>query len=337
MSPRSLACGYAALALLAACSTSFYAQFPPLAGDGSGTRVERPTFSIVVPRGFELRGEDPGALSMFESPPDNGQYRLFRTLAVVPAAAMVEDDADLMAERAYALLAKGHEGDSLEVRETGRVRLADRDCWFLRGRIAGPSASWFFEVLEYLVPGDPQSLVVAFAMPEGQLEASRAGFAAVAATLQTKLAKPREGAAGVLTWHDSDRLGVRLPAVWQRQTDGEGALAVFTQADGARCDVSTATSTAGYDLEGLALGYVGDQAKKWAGLRLLSLERRAFDGRSALRVRSAFQDEDGTVVVDDTFVTDGKRLDRLLFRVPHADYVAQRAAIDRAVASLRWK
>ena len=322
---------------LASCSTSYYAQFPPLAADGQGTRIERPTFSIVVPPDFEVRGKDPEALTAVEQPPANGKHRLFRTVSVVPAASMVEDDADRMAERAYALLAKGHEGDSLEVRETGRAQLAGRDCWFLRGRIAGAAFGWFYEVLEYLVPGDPHSLVVAFAIPDGQFDSSRAGFVATAATLQTSLAMPKDGPAGALTWHDGNRLGVRLPAAWQRQADSEGALAVFTQSDGARCDVSTATSATGYDLQQLALGYLGDKSKQWPALRLLSLERRALDGRSSLRVRAAFQDADGTVLVDDTFVTDGKRMDRLLFRVPHASYVQQRAAIDRAAGSLRWK
>ena len=341
MSARSLMCVYAGLTMLAACSTSYYAQFPPLAADVQGTRVERPQFSIVVPRDFVLREMpgDGGHLNAFEQPPDNGEHRLYRTLVVAPVAGMAEDDPERMAERAYALLAKRHEGDSLQVRQTGRARLADRDCWFLQGRIAGASAGWFFEVLEFLVPGDPQSLVVSFLIPEGQLEASRAGFVATAATLQTKLAMPKDGAAGALVWHDGDRLGLRLPAVWQRQADGEGALAVFTQASGARCDLSTATAktAVGFDLDNLARGYVGDQGKEWPGLRLLSLERRAIDGRTSLRVRAAFQDGDGTVVVDDTFVTDGKRIDRLLFRVPHGEYVGQRSAIERAVASLRWK
>ena len=141
MSARLVMCVYAGLTMLAACSTSYYAQFPPLAADVQGTRVERPQFSIVVPRDFELRDMpgDGGHLNAFEQPPDNGEHRLYRTLVVAPVAAMSDDDPERMAERAYALLAKRHEGDSLVVRQTGRARLADRDCWFLQGRVAGPS------------------------------------------------------------------------------------------------------------------------------------------------------------------------------------------------------
>lgn len=326
-----------ALALFAAgCAAPTYATFPPLPATGGGTRVERDRFSLVVPDGWQLRERDGSLLSAFESPPANGRFKLYRTLDVATAPAVEPADDEAMATAAAALLRARRPG--AEVAETGRTRLDGREAYWLRGRQSDGAADWIFDVFDVLVPGDAASLVVSFAIPEGQLAASREGFLATAATLLPKSSPERASEFGELAWFDGDRLGLRLPSAWRRATDPGEALAVFELAGSdARCDLTTSTATAGYQLDPLVAGWLRDQAPKWAGLRQLSVERARRGGRDSLRFRGAFLADNETIVVDDTFVLAGNRMDRLLFRVPFADYPAQQAAIERAVASLRWR
>lgn len=330
--------GVVVLALgVAGCAAPYYATFAPLPATGEGTRVERDGFSLVVPAGWQLReGGDGVLLAAFEAPPANGRYQLYRRLAVASAPAVAAADDAAMAAAATALL-RARRPD-LEVRATGRTTVADREAWWLRGRVPGGAAGWFLETLDVLVPGDRGSLVVGFEIPEGQLDASRDGFLATAATLRTTLAAPAATAVAELAWFDRDRIGVRLPATWQRAADPGEALAVFELAgsDG-RCDLTTATSAEGYQLDPLVEGYLRDQAPKWAGLRIQSVERARRSGHDSLRFRATFLADGETIVVDDTFVLVGNRMDRLLFRVPFADYAAQRMVIERAVASLQWR
>lgn len=326
-----------ALALFAAgCAAPTYATFAPLPASGEGTRVERDRFSLVVPSGWTLRERDGSLLSAFETPPANGRFRLYRTLDVATAPAVDAADDEAMAAAASTLLRAQRAG--AEIAETGTTRLDGRAAYWLRGRMSGGAADWILEVLDVLVPGDDGSLVISFTIPDGQLPASRDGFFATAATLQPKSSPGTGAALGELAWFDGNRLGVRLPPAWQRAADPGEALAVYALAgsDG-RCDLTTSTAAAGFQLDPLVAGWLRDQAPKWAGLRQLSVERVRRGGHDSLRFRGAFLADGETVVVDDTFVLAGNRMDRLLFRVPFADYPAQRTAIERAVASLRWR
>lgn len=333
---RACCCVVASWLVAAGCAAPTYATFPPLAATGGGTRVDCDRFSLVVPDGWQLRDRDGASLSAFESPPANGRFKLYRTLDVATAPAVEAADDDTMAASASALL-RARRADA-EIGETGRTRLDGRDAYWLHGRTSGGAADLVLEVLDVLLPGDDGSLVISFAIPDGQLAASRDGFFATAATLLPKSAPGSGSALGDLAWFDGNRLGVRLPPAWQRAADPGDALAVYGLAGSdARCDLTTATLATGFQLDPLVAGWLRDQAPKWAGLRQLSVERARRGGHDSLRFRGAFLADGETVVVDDTFVLAGNRMDRLLFRVPFADFPAQQAAIERAVASMRWR
>jgi hypothetical protein len=322
--------------LLAACSSPYYAQFEAMPADGRGERVERPTFSIVVPERWQLRAGDAAALSAFEDPPANGQNRLFRTLAVTPAAAVAGDDPEQLVAASLQVLQQRHARDGLEVRETGSAELADRDCAFLRGRIDGPAAGWSLEILEYLVPGDGGSLLVAFSVPEGQMGTSQQGFAATAATLHTSLQAPKDPA-GPMRWLDGQRFYVRLPEDWQQQ-EAAGFVATFALGgSSARCEVSTVVAAAGHDLDRIARSYAQEHAAAQPDLRILAVERTQRAGHQWLRIRSAWRDQGGTAITDDVFATSGDRLDRMTFAMSCDDYRAHRALLDRSGASMRWR
>lgn len=310
--------------LAAACATPEFAQFAPLPPQPQGQRVARERFSIVVPTGFALRDTaDPSALSAFEEPPANGRYRAYRTLEVVPLPALAADDADALSQVALATLRQLRAADQLEEHEHGTARLGERDAFFVRGSIRGPSAGWFFDVLDYLVPGAPQSLAVRFAAPAGQLEASRAGFTAIAATLQTDLGAPRL-AGGEATWLDGDRLAIRLPEDWLRQPAAEGVLAAFDCAVfAARCEIASVPGT--------------DLAAVRRTPEALTTDDSPRQGRASARSCRVVQDQDGPIVTDETFVVAADHLDRITFRMPLAAYRQQRAAVERALASLRWR
>lgn len=332
----------------AACAAPYYAQFAPLPDAVRGARVVREAFSIVVPDGFRQRDEaESAAVRAFEEPPANGEHRLFRRLDVDLVAPMELADGEAMAQQALALLRQARIADGLEEQETGAVTLAGRDSWFLRGRVRGPSAGWRLEVLDFLVPGATHSVRVQCTIPDGQLAASRAGFLAIAATLQTTLAAPSE-AVGAQHTFDGGRLSLRLPATWTRADDeaavaaANGTLATFVREPaGARCDLSAVTIAGAVSgaawLDQLRAGYLEDRGAEWPGLQVLAVERRQLGPRTLLRLRSAYRDGGETVVVDDSYAVEGTRVDRLLFRTTGADYRADRAGFDRAVASLRWR
>lgn len=336
MNARPTASLAVAAALLAACAQPYYALFPPLPADVHGERVACARFSLLIPTEFRVAEDHAESLIATESAPANGQNRVHRRIRAVPVPAIPADDEEALATAGLATLEARYAGDALEVSATGRSERLGRMCPWLRGTIAPSSYDLRLDLFAVLVPGEPQSLLVEFVTPAGQMSAADPGYASVLASLQTDLAAP--GFGGELLWFDGDRFGVRLGDDWQRQADAEGGLAVFTSTDGeARCDVTTATRSGGYDLDRLAHGWAGDQAAQWPDLRLASIERGTRAGRSFARFRGAFHDDQGTVFVDDIYIVRGDCLDRVLFRVPHANQERLRAGLERAVRSLRWR
>lgn len=321
---------------LAACAAPpLYSVFPPAVPGSEAQRVERGTFSIVPPVGWEVQDADAAtSLRAREVPPPDGQHRLFRILTVEPAAAARGDEPEAIAAAALAALRARHATDDLEVREHGAVRLGDRDCVYQVGRMRGPAAEWWFEVLEYHVPGAESSLVVSFLVPDGQLALSRKALAETAATLRTQLRAP-VALGGEMVWLDDHHLGLVLPGDWRAADATGGPLAVFTRDGGeAQCDIVAETRDQGFDLDRLLAGYEADHANR-AGFTLLGTQRRQVGERPAVRFLAAYRDEAGTVVVDDLFVAQGNKLYRVQFRVPQDEFAAVRKAIERAVGSVR--
>jgi len=327
-----------AVTLAAGCAVPRYAQFEPLRADAPSRRVERPAFSILVPSSFSSVVErDDGTLIARETPPANGENRVYRLVDVRTAPGVDGDEAAALQSVGLAALRSLRAKDDFVESEHGSATIAGRAAFFVQGACSAGAADLRFDVLDFFVPGSPKSLVVQCAIPEGQLAASRAGFVAIANSLQTHLAPPG-AAAGELRWFDDDRVGLRLRPEWQRQADDEGALAVFVHsACGARCDLVTKATDAPVDLDRVAQNWVGEKIADWPCLTVLSMQRARRGDRDVLRVRAAYRDGGETVVVDDTYAVTQDRLDRLLFRVPLFDYHAERAAIDGAAASLRWK
>lgn len=327
-----------ASAALGGCAAdSFYAVFPPAMPGAAAQRVTKGAVSLVGPAGWERLDEaaEP-TLRWRESPPPNGQYRLYRFCSIEPAPPMAEDEPSAMATDALQVLRARHAKDDLEVRQTGTVQLGDRTATFLVGRHRGTAQGWFHEVLEYHVPGAEQSLVLAFSVPDGQLAASRAGFEQIAATLRTTLGQPQPGAAGRWVWLDDHHIGVRLPGDWEPQEDRQGALAVFIHADGsARCDVTAETLAKGVDLASLQAGYEADQSARLTDLVLTGVQQRRIGDLAAVRFQSAYRDAGDTIVCDDLFVAKGNRIYRVLFRVPEPEFAARRAAIAQILDSVR--
>lgn len=324
------------LLLLVACATPEFAQFSPLPATIVGHRETRPMWSLVVPDGWQVRNGDADVLHAFETPPKNGRYLLYRTLRVTAAAAVTAEDEAGLGEAAQRLLVEHHADDGLVVQERGTARLGERDAWFVRGTIRGPAAGWTLDVLDYCVPGTPVSLVISFTAPAPQLAASRAGFAAIAATLETSLGAPRL-TGGDVQRLDGGRLTLRLPAAWQRLDDGAGngaELARFRRGD-ADCDVSTRLGDApALDQFAAAAAEAPSEARDF---RLLSIDRSPRGGHRAVRVRSAWRTAAGTVIADDTAVLAGAHLDVVRCRMPAADFAELAPEIDRALTSLRWQ
>lgn len=324
-------------AALAACATSAYAVYPPAVLGTEAQRIQRLSYSIVPPVGFvsptALADDD---IRLREQPPDNGKMLVYRSLRVERAPAVPEDEPAAVAAQAMAILRERHAKDDLEVRETGTVRLVDRDCPFLVGRISGGAADLHLEVLEFYVPGDLHGLVVSFDTPDGQLAASRAVFEQSAATLRTSLGPPKPGALGALHWHDEQKLGLRLPVEWVAQAGGEGALATYETADGeGLCEVIRVVDANGYDLERLVGGYEADQQKVMPGYSLLTTGWRSISGQRALRFVGVHAPTGESVVVDDLFLARGTTMYRIVFQATVPHYATRRAAIGKALDSLR--
>lgn len=324
------------LLLLVACATPEFAQFSPLPATIVGHREARPLWSLVVPDGWQVRNSDDDVLYAFEAPPKNGRHLVYRTLHVATAAAVAADDDAGLGEAAQRLLIERRTNDELVVQERGAARLAGRDAWFMRGTMRGPAAGWTFDVLDYCVPGTPVSLVISFTAPAPQLAASRAGFAAIAATLETSLGAPRLRG-GDAQRLDGGRLTLRLPAAWQRLDDGAGngaELARFRRG-GAECNVSTRLGDAPLLAQfAEAAAKAPNEARDF---RLLSIDRSPRGGHRAVRVRSAWRGAAGTVIADDTAVLAGAHLDVVSCRVPAAEFAELAPEIDRALTSLRWQ
>lgn len=326
----------AALLFAACAAESYYAVFPPAVPGDEAQRTAGDGFSLVLPQHFESQSTGgSGAFRFRETPPPNGQNRLFRVISVEPVAAATDDDPAAIAEQGLALLRAHWAADDLEVRETGSAKLADRDCPLLVGRVRGPAAGWFFDLLAYYVPGDPHGLVVWFQIPEGQLAASREAFAKCAASLQTTLGMPKPGPAGPMRWHDEHHLGLRLPADWTVLPDAPGSLAAYSSADGnVRCDLVRETVTAP-DLDAVQRGYERERGANFRDLAIVGTQWRQLAGQRALRVVSAYRDVGDTLVVDDLLLLRGTTLYRVVFRAAQADFGAARPAIERAIASAR--
>ncbi|MFO1076427.1 MAG: hypothetical protein U1E73_01730 [Planctomycetota bacterium] len=325
------------LVVASACALPKFAQFPPLPADVACHRVDRGSFSVLVPDHWREFGEaGPDDLHFVEDAPANGEIHAYRALVVRTREPIAGDDPAAITQAGLAALCARHANDNLAVVATGTASLAGRDCAFLQGTITPSSYEVVLETLCYLVPGEGKALVVEFTVPAGQLDAARPGFAAIAQSLQTPVPPPRAG--GELLWLDGDRVGVFVPDGWMRAADAGPALAAFTFGDGeAHCEVSTATSENGYDLARLAQGYERDQAPQWPDLCITAVERGTLGGRAFVRFRGAYRDELGTVFVDDTFVVAGDRLDRVLCRVPHGEPTAALASAQRLARSLRWR
>ncbi len=322
---------------LAACATSPYAVYPPAVLGTEAQRIQCPSYSIVPPVGFvsptALAGDD---IRLREDPPENGKMLVYRSLRVERAPAVPDDEPATVAAEAMVVLRERHAKDDLEVRETGTVRLVDRDCPFLVGRISGGAADLKLEVLDFYVPGDRHGLVVSFDTPDGQLAVSRAVFEQSAATLRTTLGPPKPGALGPLYWHDESKFGVRLPVEWVAQPAGAGALATYETADGeGLCEVIRATDEKGYDLETLVAGYEADQQKVLPGYSLLTTGWRRISGQRALRFVGVHAPTGETVVVDDLFLARDKTMYRIVFQASVPQYAARRAAIGKALDSIR--
>lgn len=327
-----------ATAVLGGCASgSYYAAFPPAVPAAEAQRATKGPFSLVGPAGWDrLDATDEPALRWRETPPTNGQYLLYRFCSVDAAPAMAEDEPAAMAANGVQVLRERHAEQDLEVRQTGSVQLGDRTATFLVGRHRGTAAGWFHEVLEYHVPGAEQSLVLAFSVPDGQLKASRAAFEQIAATLRTTIGLPQPGAAGRWLWLDDHHIGVRLPGDWEAQEDRQGALGVYIHAAGsARCDVTAETLANGVDLGSLQAGYETDQSARLPDLVLTGVQQRRVGGLAAVRFQSAYRDAGDTIVCDDLFVAKGKRVYRVLFRVPEPEFAALRGTITQILDSVR--
>ena len=325
-------------AVLGGCASgSFYGVFPPAVPGAAAQRATKGPFSLVGPAGWDRLDDatEPG-LRWREAPPPNGQYLLYRFCVVEPAPTMAEDEPATMTASALQVLRERHAKEDLEVRQTGTVQLGERTATFLVGRHRGNAAGFFHEVLEYHVPGAEHSLVLAFSVPDGQLEASRAGFEAIAATLRTTLGLPQPGAAGRWIWLDDHHIGVRLPGDWEPQEDRQGALGVYLHAAGsARCDVTAETLANGVDLASLQAGYETDQSARLTDLVLTGVQQRRIGNLAALRFQSAYRDAGDTIVCDDLFVAKGNRIYRVLFRVPEPEFAALRGTITQILDSVR--
>lgn len=332
------AAAFAAVAVFAAaCAAPTYGVFEPLRADAPSLRVERPEFSILVPRSFTSVVTGDRGLLARETPPPNGGHLVYRVLDVSVADGVDTEEPAAMERIALESLRARRKDDELTVRDSGATTLGGRDAFFVQGTCSAGAADLRLDVLDFFVPGSSKSLVVQCAIPEGQLAMSRDGFLAIANSLQTKLAPPG-AAAGELRWFDGDRVGLRLPEAWQRQPDEEGALAVFVHdPSGARCDLVTKALDGAVELDRVAANYVAEKRGEWSRLRVLSTQRGTHDGRDVLRLRAAYQDGGDTIFVDDTFAVTAGRLDRLLFRVAAADLGSVRAAIDKGAGSLRWQ
>lgn len=327
-----------ASAMLAACSLPEIARFEPLASGAPSQRHERPLFSIAVPTSWQLR--DPGevgSFGAFEEPPPNGRYRVYRTLQVIPVPAASTGAPAQLVERGLAELRQRHARDGFVELEAGAIRLCGRECALLRGRIDGPSAGWLFEVLEFYVPGDEGSLVVAFAIPDGQLAPSRDGFVAIAQSLRTSLGAPKDPA-GELRWIDEGRVAVRLPVGWSGDAAAEGAVATFVLGEsGTRCEVHAEPVADAEARARLARDHATATAGHWQGLQVLAVERSQLAGRAWLRVVAAEGTAAGTRIVDETIVVGAGSRDRVVFRMAVADYVRLRPQVERSAASLQWR
>lgn len=337
MNRAASACAVAFGWLATGCATPWYGQFEPLRADSPTKRIERPEFSILVPAGFSVVERDDGTLLARETPPPNGRYRVYRILDIGFADGVATDEPDSMQSAALDRLRSLRENDRLVVADAGAMTVAGRDAFWLHGTCGAGAADLTFDVLDFFVPGSPKSIVVQCSIPEGQLAASHDGFVALVNSLQTTLGPPG-AAAGALRWFDGDRIGLRLPDGWQPVTDEAGALAVFVhEPSGARCDLVTKITDAAVDLDRVAANWVAENSAEWPVLSVLSQQRFVRDGRDVLRLRGAYRDGGDTIAVDDTYAVTRDRLDRLLFRIPLADYRSQRVAIDQVVRSLRWR
>lgn len=326
-----------ATSVLTACASSpYYAVFPPAEPGQEAQRVHRATFSIVPPAGWATP-EDPSSDSLRaqEDPPPHGQYRLFRILTVDPIAAATGDEPETLVANALDSLRARHATDDLDIHEKGTVRLCDRDCPYFVGRMRGPAEGWWFQVLEYYVPGADGSLAVSFLVPDGQLALSRKAMEATASTLRTT-SPPPTAIEGEVRWLDDHHFGLRLPGNWEAIDDLQGALAVYLQKDGgAQCDVVAETSQTGYDLDRLRQSYASDRAAELPGFTMIDTQQRRVGGRPAVRFLASYRDGDRTIVVDDTFVTQGNKLYRVQFRMPKDELPAIRRTLDQAVGSVR--
>ncbi|MBL8724923.1 MAG: hypothetical protein JNK49_12815 [Planctomycetes bacterium] len=333
MKLRRLVAGSLLLAL-GACAVPKYAQFAPLPADVPTMRIERAGFSILVPqhwREFGPSGSD--ALHFVEDAPANGRIRAYRSLAVYPGPTVAGDDLNAWLAAGTAALCELRARDGLAVAEWGVALLAGRPSAFVRGTVAPSSEDVVLETRVYLVPTASRSLVVEFQVPEGQLAAAEPGIAAMVQSLATSLPPPPFAAEP--QWFDGGRFGVVVPDGCQ-VVAGAG-LATLLFASGGQCHVSTATRAAGWDLAAAARAEVAEHAAAWLDWRVVRTDRGTRQGHAMLRLQGVYRGPQGPVVVDLGLYAAGERLDRVLCEVPLSAWTEARPAVERAVASVRWR
>jgi hypothetical protein len=339
MNLRIVAC----CSILVGCSQMDVARFSALTLGVDSQRVARRGFALQLPAAWQLREGDAIAvqserLAAFEAPPANGRMRIYRLVDAELLPPVAENDAG-------AVLARQHEDDELVIASSGTRAIAGRGASWQLGRMRGPAADVDFDVLDVLVPGTPQALLLTFRAPAGQMNVSRDGFFAIAESLridETIVGIPaaRGSLASVkldaAIWFD-ERFSLRLPTGFTEGAAAAGLLAVYVHGSGARCEVSTTRASAPDALERSSRDYLREHGGEWRDLEILAVERSRRSGREWLRVRATCRDATGTMVIDDSYALVGARLDRVLFRSPQAAYVVDRGAIDAAVASLVWR
>lgn len=321
--------------LVAACEGPKYAQFEPLGNDVATQRVQRERFSMLVPTGW-AQNDDAASLVVKETPPDNGRIRAYRAVSVQRVDAVAGDDRESIRRAAFAWLHERYRDEGLVVTGTGTRELAGRECMWLEGSIFRSSIDLRFDLLACLVPGRDASLWLECTTPEGQFEAARSGFAVVVDSVETDVLPPR--GTGPIEWFAGGKTGLRPDEEWTVQRDVDGCAAVLTAAGTSlRGEVRVTTSTQPFELDRLVADYATQQEAEWKELQIASIERGERDGRRFARVRAAFRSGSKVLVVDETLVPSGARLDRVRFVASRAEWAQLGPAVERAASSLRWR
>ena len=102
----------------------------------------------VVPIASVRRGDE---LLLAQTPPKDGGMRVLRRFEVHQAPVMHDDEEERMEAAALAQLATMRARDGYTRSGTGRARIADRTCYWQRGRMSGGAANVWLDVVDWLV------------------------------------------------------------------------------------------------------------------------------------------------------------------------------------------